>query len=54
MEAVYDDLSAPMGLGRVTGRTPARGGLFGIRGRSGLPGTAPTPVVSEGELYAGR
>jgi fumigallin biosynthesis monooxygenase-like protein len=50
MEAVYDDMPAPLGFGTFAPREPARGRLFGARGRLAREGEAPEPVLSEGEL----
>jgi Domain of unknown function (DUF4188) len=50
MEAVYDDMPAPLGLGTFAPREPARGRMFGARGRLAREGQAPEPVLSETEL----
>ena len=50
IEAVYDDMPAPLGLGTFAPREPARGRMFGSRGRLGRDGDAPAPVLAEHEL----
>jgi hypothetical protein len=52
MEAMYDDLSTPIGLGAFAPLLPARGPLFSARSRIRHEGadTAP-PAVAEEELY---
>jgi hypothetical protein len=50
MEAVYDDVPAPLGFGAFAPRLPARGRMFGARGRLTRPGESPEPVVAEREL----
>jgi hypothetical protein len=49
IEAVYDDMPA-LGLGSFAPRHPARGRMFGSRGRLGREGEAPEPVLSEHEV----
>jgi hypothetical protein len=49
IEAVYDDMP-PLGLGTFAPREPARGRMFGSRGRLGREGEAPAPVLAEHEL----
>jgi Domain of unknown function (DUF4188) len=49
IEAVYDDMP-PLGLGSFAPREPARGRMFGSRGRLGREGEAPAPVLAEHEL----
>jgi hypothetical protein len=46
MEAVYDDLPRRVGFLRFAPVVPARGPMFGARGRARVPGepTAPVPV----------
>jgi hypothetical protein len=53
MEAVYDDVPAPVGMLRFAPIKPARGPLFGARGRAGRDATsAEVPAaVSEREMY---
>ena len=46
---MYVDMP-PLGLGTFAPREPARGRLFGARGRLARDGDAPTPVLSEEEL----
>jgi len=50
MEAVYDDMPSPLGLGTFAPREPARGRMFGARGRLRREGEAPEPVLAEREL----
>jgi Domain of unknown function (DUF4188) len=38
MEAIYDDVPAPVGLMRFAPARPARGAMFSARKRAGLPG----------------
>jgi len=47
MAAVYDDRPAPLGFGAFAPREPARGRMFGARGRLSRDGVAPEPVVVE-------
>jgi hypothetical protein len=49
MEAVYDDMPKPLGLGTFAPRQPARGRMFGARGRLSRDGVAPEPVVAESD-----
>jgi len=51
MEAVYDDLPAPLGLGQFAELKPARGPMFGARSRARLAGISPPAIVKEAELY---
>ena len=50
MEAVYDDMPGQLGFGKFAPRQPARGRLFGARGRLGRGGAAPAPVVGEEDV----
>jgi hypothetical protein len=50
MEAVYDDVHAPVGLGRFAPLQPARGPMFSARTRAKLAGAPPPAVVEEAEL----
>jgi len=52
MEAVYDDMPAPIGLGSFAPMQPARGRMFGARGRLARDGdgAAPAPVLAEHEV----
>jgi len=50
MEAVYDDMPRPLGFGRFAPREPARGRLFGARGRLAREGSAPPPALEEHQL----
>ena len=54
MEAVYDDLPSPVGLGRFAPEVAARGPMFGARKRAGRAGDSAVPVpVEEGSLDEG-
>jgi hypothetical protein len=50
MEGVYDDMPGQLGFGKFAQRQPARGRLFGARGRLARHGDAPAPVVAEHDL----
>ena len=50
MEGVYDDMPGQLGFGTFAPREPARGRLFGARGRLARDGDAPAPVVAEHDL----
>ncbi|HWZ53006.1 MAG TPA: DUF4188 domain-containing protein [Granulicella sp.] len=50
MEAIYDDVPAPIGFMRFAPMTPARGAMFGAMDRAARPEAA-EPVISEKELY---
>jgi Domain of unknown function (DUF4188) len=50
MEAVYDDMPEPLGFGTFAPRQPARGRMFGARGRLARDGDSADPVVAEREL----
>lgn len=50
MEAVYDDMPGPLGFGTFAPTEPARGRMFGARGRLAREGEPPPAVISEGEL----
>jgi hypothetical protein len=52
IEAVYDDVAAPVGLMRFAPVVAARGPLFGARSRlTGVPNASPPPAVDESQLY---
>lgn len=52
IEAIYDDLGKPTGLGRFAPLRTARGGMFSARRRLSLHGDAPSAApLSEDELY---
>ena len=53
MEAVYDDMPMRLGFGQFAPLRPARGKMFGARGRAGLNGQPPADVVGEAALYDG-
>jgi hypothetical protein len=50
IEAVYDDIDAPIGMMAFAPRVKARGRMFSARGRLGLGGPQVEPVVAEHEL----
>lgn len=50
MEAVYDAMPKPLGFGTFAPRQPARGRMFGARGRLSREGDAAEPVLAEHEL----
>jgi hypothetical protein len=50
MEAVYDDMPQPLGFGTFAPREPARGRMFGARGRLSREGEAAEPVLAEHEV----
>lgn len=50
MEAVYDDMPQPLGFGTFAPREPARGRMFGARGRLSREGESAEPVLAEHEL----
>lgn len=50
MEAVYDDMPKPLGFGTFAPRQPARGRMFGARGRLSREGESAEPVLAEHEL----
>jgi len=50
MEAIYDDVAAPVGFLRFAPATVARGAMFGASQRAAKPPAA-EPVVSEKDLY---
>ena len=50
MEAIYDDLKTPLGLGGFAPLEPARGPMFSARKRAGLVGEPKLPdPVKESE-----
>ena len=52
MEAVYDDIAAPIGLMKFAPVQVARGSMFAARSRLRLPGDASLPApLSEAEQY---
>ena len=50
MEAIYDDLTQPVGFMTFAPVVPARGPMFGASARGGKDFASP-PVLSEKELY---
>jgi len=53
MEAIYDDMTAPIGMMKFAPLKPARGPMFSARTRATREGAAPPAVISERELYGG-
>ncbi|HXH50893.1 MAG TPA: DUF4188 domain-containing protein [Terriglobia bacterium] len=55
MEAIYDDVRAPLGLLKFAPSHEARGPMFSARQRAGMGGTAPASApVSESDLDANK
>jgi hypothetical protein len=52
MEAIYDDVAAPLGFSAFAPVVPARGAMFGTSHRAAR-GDAGEAVVTESELYGG-
>ncbi len=50
MEAIYDDIPAPIGFLQFAPAREAKGSMFSSRQRLGLQGQAPVAVVDEREL----
>ncbi len=50
-EAIYDNLTEPIGLSSFAPTVPARGPMFSARRRAGHAGPVPEPVVPELALY---
>ncbi|HEY2379987.1 MAG TPA: DUF4188 domain-containing protein [Terriglobia bacterium] len=50
IEAIYDDITTPVGMMRFAGLKNAAGPMFSSRQRAGLPGTPPPPAVSEKDV----
>ena len=50
IEAIYDDMPAPLGLLSFAPPQPAKGAMFSARRRAGLEGNPLAPVVPEAEL----
>jgi len=51
MEAVYDDMTVPVGMMKFAKLMPARGPMFSARSRAGVAGGAAAGGISEQELY---
>jgi Domain of unknown function (DUF4188) len=51
IEAVYDDLAAPVGMMKFAPVQPARGPMFSARSRAKRGGEGPPAVLSETDLY---
>ena len=51
-EAIYDDMTAPVGMMRFAPVVPARGAMFSARHRAHMAGQLAGPVVPEQRLYA--
>jgi len=53
IDALYGDVSPPVGLARFAPAQPARGAMFSARRRAGRnDGPAPEPVIAENAYYA--
>lgn len=52
MEAIYDDLRKPMGLGAFAGLTAARGAMFSARRRATRDEESAEPPLREKDLYS--
>jgi len=52
MEAIYDDISKPIGFASFAPLVPARGPMFGAATRAGSASPTHPPVLSESDLYA--
>ena len=52
VEAIYDDIPQPIGLGKFAPLVEARGPMFSLAHRTARPETI-APVVAEAELYPG-
>jgi hypothetical protein len=50
MEAIYDDIPAPIGFLSFAPSRDAKGGMFSARQRLGLQGVPPPAVVLEKDL----
>ena len=51
IDAIYDNVGAPIGLAAFAPTATARGRMFSSRQRAGQAGDAPAPVVGEAEIY---
>jgi hypothetical protein len=51
MEAVYDDVPAPIGFARFAGVRRARGTMFGSAARLGRSDDEGSPALTESDLY---
>lgn len=51
MEAIYDDLAAPIGMMKFARLQPARGPMFSARTRAGMANASDTSPVPESDLY---
>jgi hypothetical protein len=52
IDAIYDEVGAPLGLGRFAPTSQARGRMFSSRARAGADGEPASPLIAEAELYA--
>jgi len=53
MEAIYDDMTHPIGMMKFASMASARGPMFSARTRLGQPSVAPPPAgVAETDLYS--
>jgi hypothetical protein len=51
IEAIYDDMVAPVGMMKFAPLKPARGPMFSARSRAARAGETPVAAVTERELY---
>ncbi|HEV3139480.1 MAG TPA: DUF4188 domain-containing protein [Vicinamibacterales bacterium] len=51
IEAIYDDMTAPIGMMKFAPLKPARGPMFSARTRAAREGSAPAAVVTEHDYY---
>ena len=51
IEAIYDDMAAPIGMMKFAKLLPARGPMFSARTRAGIAVNPEAPPVSETDLY---
>jgi hypothetical protein len=54
IEAIYDDMHAPIGMQKFAPVVAARGPMFSSRSRAGRPGAESPPVFTEADLYGPR
>ncbi|MGD0962804.1 MAG: hypothetical protein ABSA57_02755 [Candidatus Acidiferrales bacterium] len=50
LEAIYDDISSPIGFAAFAPSRDAKGGMFSSRQRLGMQGEPPPAVVGENDL----
>jgi len=52
IDAIYDDVPAPLGLARFAPAEPACGAMFSARRRAGRDDPPPEPMIAENVYYA--